>query len=71
MFQALNLHMDRVESGWEVHPPGNRGIIFATFYEAMEAVAEYVGATPADLTIRRDGSVIVHRDPPDERQTGT
>ncbi len=71
MFQALNLHMDRTETGWEVRSANQRGIIFATFREAMEAVAEYVGATPADLTIRRDGSVLVHRDPPDERPTGT
>ncbi len=71
MFQALDLHMDRVEAGWEVRSMNGRGIIFATFHEAMEAVAEYVGATPADLTIRRDGSVIVHRDPPDSRQTGS
>jgi hypothetical protein len=69
VFQALNLHMDRLESGWEVRSEGQRGIIFRTFHEAMEAVAEYVGATPADLTIRRDGSVIVHRDPPEGRQS--
>lgn len=71
MFQALNLHMDRVESGWEVRSLGGRGIIFTTFQEAMEAVAEFVGATPADLTIRRDGLIIVHREPDDERRTGS
>lgn len=71
MLQALNLHMDRVASGWEVRSGGHRGIVFATFREAMEAVAEYVGATPADLTVRRDGSVVVHRDPPEERPTGS
>ncbi|MEO8541163.1 MAG: hypothetical protein ABI577_15585 [bacterium] len=71
MFQALNLLMDRTDSGWEVRSAGQRGIIFATFREAMEAVAEYVGANPGELTIRRDGSVIVHRDPPRERPTGT
>lgn len=70
VLQALNLRMDRVDSGWEVRSSGHRGIIFASFHEAMEAVAEYAGATPADLTIRRDGSVIVHRDPPDTRQAG-
>lgn len=58
--------MDRTDSGWEVRSAGQRGIIYATFREAIEAVADYVGATPADLTIRRDGSVIVHREP-DER----
>ena len=71
MLQALNLHMDRVESGWEVRSKGRRGIVFATFREAMEAVAEYAGATPADLTVRRDGSVVVHRDPPEARPTGS
>ncbi len=69
MFQPLELHMERVEAGWEVRSKGRRGIIFATFYEAMEAVADYTGATPADLTIRRDGTVVVHRDGP-ESKTG-
>lgn len=70
MLQALNLMMDRTDSGWEVRSAGHRGIIYSTFREAMEAVAEYVGATPADLTIRRDGFVIVHRDPDERRESG-
>ncbi len=70
MLQSLDLMMDRTGSGWEVRSAGERGIIFATFREAMEAVAEYVGASPADLTVRRDGLVIVHRDNLDERGTG-
>ncbi|MCC6959337.1 MAG: hypothetical protein IT301_05775 [Dehalococcoidia bacterium] len=67
MFQPLELHMERVEAGWEVRSKGHRGIIFATFYEAMEAVAEYAGTTPADLTVRHDGTVVVHRDGPDSK----
>ena len=61
MFQSLGLVLDRVSSGWEVHAPGKHGIIYATFKEAIEAVAELAGARPGDVTVRRDGSVLVQR----------
>ena len=68
MFQALGLVLDRVSSGWEVHAPGRHGIIYPTFKDAIEAVAELAGARPGDVTVRRDGSVLVQRPDDDEPQ---
>ncbi len=67
MFQSLGLVMDRVNAGWEVHSAGERGIIFPSFNDAVQAVAEWAGAQPGDVTVRRDGTIIVHRetDPPE------
>ena len=61
MFQAIDLVVDRVNEGWEVHAPGKHGIIYPTFKEAVEALAELAGAKPGDVTVRRDGSVLVQR----------
>lgn len=61
MFQSLGLVLDRVSSGWEVHAPGKHGIIYSTFKDAIEAVAEFAGARPGDITVRQDGSVLIQR----------
>jgi hypothetical protein len=71
VLQAPGLLMDRVERGWEVHSAGHRGIIFRTFKDAVEAVAQLAGAEPGDVTVRRDGSVVVHREEGSWRAAGS
>lgn len=71
MLQSLGLKLDRVGEGWEIHTAGERGIIFPSFQDAVEAVAELSGAAPDAVIIRRDGSVIVERpDTHEEESTG-
>jgi len=61
VLQPLGLKMDRVAEGWEVHAPEARGIIFPTFQDAVEAVAQLSGTSATAVTVSRDGSVLVDR----------
>ncbi len=70
MLQSLGLKLERVGDGWEIHTTGERGIIFPTFHDAVEAVAQLSGASPDSVIIRRDGTVIVERPDSDEKSTG-
>lgn len=67
MFQNLGLLLDRVGAGWEVHVPGGHGIIYPTFKDAIDAIAAMAGARPGDVSVRRDGSVLIQRDEDEKR----
>lgn len=66
MLQPLGLKMDRVADGWEVHAPEARGIIFPSFQDAVEAIAQLSGTLATSVTVSRDGSVLIDRPPPRE-----
>jgi hypothetical protein len=70
VLQSLGLKMDRIGEGWEVHAMGERGIIFPTFQDAVEAIAQLSGISPGAVMVRRDGSVLVERGQPKDEASG-